>query len=143
MLTLSQYRTSLTTTNNHDDSIHYTNSLLKTSKTEEVTETFSLSLSQNLGNEKEHTPIPIRIPNELRELEEVEQLKPLEDMDSLNQFLFIFGRTNSTLDRDAKQSVEALPIDFHDVFARHRFDIGINTEFTVHLIPFDKRLAYG
>ena len=34
-------------------------------------------------------------------------------------------------------------MDFHDIFARHRFDIGINTEFKVQLTPLDNRLAYS
>ena len=50
--------------NNCDDAIHYTNSLLKTSKTEEVNETYWSPAPQNSGNEREHTPIQIRILNE-------------------------------------------------------------------------------
>ena len=34
-------------------------------------------------------------------------------------------------------------MEFHDVFARHRFDIGINTEFKVQLTPLDNRPAYS
>ena len=51
--------------NNHDDSIHYINSLLKTSKTDEVNETYWFPKPQNPGNENEHTPIQTRIFNEL------------------------------------------------------------------------------
>ena len=50
----------------HDDAIHYINSLLKTSKTNEVNETYWFPTPQNPGNEKEHTPIQTRILNELR-----------------------------------------------------------------------------
>ena len=32
-------------------------------------------------------------------------------------------------------------MEFHDIFPRHRFDIGINTEFKVQLTPLDNRLA--
>ena len=34
-------------------------------------------------------------------------------------------------------------MEFHDIFARHRFDIGIITEFKVQLTLLDKRPAYG
>ena len=34
-------------------------------------------------------------------------------------------------------------MEFHDIFARHRFDIGINTEFKVQLTPLDNRPAYS
>ena len=43
--------------NNHDDAIHYINSLLKTSKTDEVNETYWFPTPKNPGNEKEYTPI--------------------------------------------------------------------------------------
>ena len=40
-----------------DDAIHYINSLLKTSETDEVNEIYWFPTPQNRGNEKEHTPI--------------------------------------------------------------------------------------
>ena len=76
--------------NNHDDAIHYINSLLKTSKPDEVIETYWFPTPQNPGNEQEHTPIQKRILNELRELEQLEKLNPLENIDSRNQFLSNF-----------------------------------------------------
>ena len=61
--------------NNNDDAIHYINSLLKKSKTDEVNETYWFPTPQNPGKEKEHTPIQTRILNELRELEQLEKIK--------------------------------------------------------------------
>ena len=43
----------------------------------------------------------------------------------------------------AKQAVENLLVEFQDIFARHRFDIGINTEFKVQLTPLDNWPAYS
>ena len=128
---------------NHDDAIHNINSLLKTSKTDEVNETYWFPTPQNPGSEKEHTPIQTRNLNELRELEQLEKLNPLEDTDSRNQFLSIFDWTDSTLQPDAKEAVENLLVEYHDFFAQHLFDIGINTEFKVQLIPLDNRPAYS
>ena len=34
-------------------------------------------------------------------------------------------------------------MEFHDLFARHRFDIGVNTEFKVQLTPLNQRPAYS
>ena len=34
-------------------------------------------------------------------------------------------------------------MELHDIFARHRFHIGINTEFKVQLTPLDNRPAYS
>ena len=129
--------------NSHDDAIHYINSLLKTSKDTEVNETYWFPTPQNPGNEKAHTPIQTRILNELRKLEQLEKLYPLENTNSRNQFLSNFDWTDSTLQPEAKQAVENLLVEFHDFFARHRFDIGINTEFKVQLTPFDNRPAYS
>ena len=129
--------------NNHDDAIHYINSLLKTSKENEVNETYWFPAPQNPGNKKEHTPIQTRILNELRELEQLEKLNPLENTNSRNQFLSNFDWTDSTLQSEAKQAVENLLVEFHDLIARHRFDIGINTEFKVQLTPLDNRPAYS
>ena len=129
--------------NNHDDTIHYINSLMKTSKTDEVNDTYWFPTPQTPGNEKRHTPIQTFILNELRELKQVEQLNPLEDTNSRDQFLSSFDWTNSTLQLEDKPAVEGLLVEFHDIFARHRFDIGINTEFKVQLTPLDYRPAFS
>ena len=129
--------------NNHDDAIHYINILLKTSKPDKINETYWFRTPQNPGNEQEHMPIQTRILNELRELEQLGKLNPLEKIDSRNQFLSNFVWTDSTLQQDAKQAVENLLVEFHDIFARHRLDIGINTEFKVQLTPLDNRPAYS
>ena len=127
--------------NNQVDAVHYINSLLKTSKTDEVNETYWFPTPQNPGNEKEHTPIQTRILNELQELEQLEKLYPLEDTNSRDQFLSNFDWTDSTLQPDAKKAVENLLVEIHDIFARHRFDIGINTEFKVKLTHLDNKPA--
>ena len=129
--------------NNHDDAIHYINSLLKTSKTDVFNETYWFPTPQNPGNEQEHTPIQSRILNELRELEHLEHINPLEDTNSRKQFLSNFDWTDSTLQAVAKQAAEDLLVEFHKNFARYRFDIGINTEFTVQLTPLDNRPAHS
>ena len=70
-------------------------------------------------------------------------MNPLENTNSRNQFLSNFDWKNSTLQPEAKQAVENLLVEFHDIFARHRFDIGINAEFKVQLTPLDNRPAYS
>ena len=42
---------------------------------------------------------------------------------------------------DAKKAVEDLLVEFHGKFARHRFEIEINTEFRLLLTPLDNRPA--
>ena len=117
------------------------NSLLKTSQTNEINETYWFPTPQNPGNEREHTPIQTHSLNELRELEILERISPLEDIDSRNQFLSSFDWTDCTLETEAKQAVEAQLNEFHGIFARHRLEIGINTAFRVQFTPLDNRSA--
>ena len=39
--------------------------------------------------------------------------------------------------------IEALLVEFYDIFARHRFDIGVNEELTVKLTPKKESPAYS
>ena len=126
--------------NNHNDAIRYINSLLKILKSDEVNDTYWFPTPQNPGNAREHTPVQTCILNELRELE---QLNPLKDTNSRDQFLSNSDWTDYTLQPDAKQAVEDLLVESHNIFARHRFHIGINTEFKVQLTPLDNRPAYS
>ena len=41
------------------------------------------------------------------------------------------------------RQLEFLLVEFHDIFARHKFDIGVNEEFTVKLTPKDESLIYS
>ena len=41
------------------------------------------------------------------------------------------------------RQLETLLVEFHDIFARHRFDVGVNEEFTVKLTPKDESPAYS
>ena len=42
-----------------------------------------------------------------------------------------------------KQAVEDILVQYHDIFARHRMDIGMNTEFKVKLTPKDDKAVYS
>ena len=42
-----------------------------------------------------------------------------------------------------KEKIEVLLVEFHDIFAQHRFDIGMNEEFKVKLTPKDNSPAYS
>ena len=79
----------------------------------------------------------------MRDLERSEQLNPLEDTDSRNYLLSFFNWTNSTLHTDHKQAVEDLLLEFHKIFAGHRFDIGMNADFKVQLTLLANRPAYS
>ena len=42
-----------------------------------------------------------------------------------------------------KQAIEDILVEYHDIFARHRMDIGMNTEFKVKLTPKDDKADYS
>ena len=42
-----------------------------------------------------------------------------------------------------KQAIEDILVNYHDIFARHRMDIGMNTEFKVKLTPKDDKVEYS
>ena len=42
-----------------------------------------------------------------------------------------------------KQAVEDNLVEYHDIFDRHRMDIGMNTEFKVELTPKDNKAVYN
>ena len=54
-----------------------------------------------------------------------------------------FDWTNTLLTETEKQAVEDILVEYHDIFARHRMDIGMNTEFKVKLTPKDEKAVYS
>ena len=47
------------------------------------------------------------------------------------------------LQNQKKQAIEDILVDYLDIFARHRLDIGMNTEFKVKLTPKDDKAVYS
>ena len=128
---------------NDDNAIQYVSSLLKTHRNNEEVNQYWFPTPENPGYESTHTPIQRRILTELRNLQELEQLNPLQDEQSRQQFLSNFHWQDSMLNAQEIATIENLLVEFHDIFGRHRFDIGMNEEFTVKLTPKDDSLAYS
>ena len=72
---------------------------------------------------------------ELPELQLKEKMNPKDDAESRMEFLKRIDGTDTLLTETEKQAVEDFLVDYHDIFARHRKDIGMNTEFKVKLTP--------
>ena len=126
---------------NHDDALHYVNNLFKTIRVDNGVETYFFSIPQNPGNPSNYTPRQKRILTELKALQELEKLDPQPNWTSRDQFLSMFDWTDSTFDQQTKSSIEDHLVPFIDLFAKHSFDIGINTDFKVKLTPIDERAA--
>ena len=117
----------------------YLTELLRTNKPNQQTNTFWFPTPENPGNTEEHTPIQTRILKELRELQQKEKLNPKDDNESRIEFLKRFDWTDTLLNENEKHAVEDILVEYQDIFARHRMDIGLNTEFKVRLTPKDDK----
>ena len=98
---------------------------------------------KNPGKPEDHTPIQTRILKELNELKDKEKLNPQEGTESRNEFHKRFDWTDTLLTETEKQAIEDLLVEYHDIFARHRMGIGMNTEFKVKLTPKDDKAVYS
>ena len=121
----------------------YINELLKVPQPNEEQETYWFPTPEDPGDPTTYTPIQQRIYDELLELRELEKLNPHDNETSRTQFLSNFDWSDTTLNPDERQEIEEILVEFHDIFARHRFDIGTNREFKVKLTPNDDRPAYS
>ena len=119
------------------------NELLRTSKPEQQDITFWFPTPENPGKPGDHTPIQTRILNELNELKDKEKLNPQESTESRNKFLKRFDWTDTLLTEREKQAIEDILVEYHNIFARHRMDIGMNTELKVKLTPKDDKAVYS
>ena len=121
----------------------YINEFLSTSKPEQQDNTFWFPTPENPGKLEDHTPIQTRILKELNELKDKKTLNPQESTESRNKFLKRFDWTDTLLTAMEKQAIEDILVEYHDIFARHRMDIGMNTEFKMKLTPKDDRAVYS
>ena len=121
----------------------YLNELLRTNKPELQNDTFWFPTPENPGKPKDHTPIQTRILRELKELKDKENLNPQESIESRNNFLKRFDWNDTLLTEMEKQAIEDILVEYHDIFASHRMDFGMNTEFKVKLTPKVDKALYS
>ena len=125
------------------DLVTYLTELLRTNKPDQQNNTFWFPTPKNPGNTEDHTPIQTRILTELRELQRREKVNPNDDSESRMESLKGFDWTDTLLTETEKQAVEDTLVEYHDIFARHRMYIGMNTEFKVKLTPKDDKAVYS
>ena len=121
----------------------YLNELLRTNKPEQQENTFWFPTPENPGKPEDHTPIQTRILKELKELKDKEKPNPQESRESRNKFLKRFDWTDTLLTETGKQAIEDILVQYHDIFARHRMDNGMNTDFKVKLTSKDDKAVYS
>ena len=121
----------------------YLNEFLRTNKPEQQDNTFWFPTPESPGTPEDHTPIQTRILKELNELKDKEKLNPQESTESRTKYLKRFDWTDTLLTETEKQAIEDILVDYHAIFARHRTDILMNTEFKVKLTPKDDKAVYS
>ena len=84
-----------------------------------------------------------RIYDEIVKLRAEEKLDPTASEDQRHEFLANFQWEQSILNPHEKQQIEDQLVKYHDIFARHRLDIGINTEFKIKLTPKHDEPVYA
>ena len=107
----------------------YLNELLRTNKPEQPNNIFWFPTPENPGKLESHTPIQTRILKEIIELKETEKFDPKESTESQNHFLERFDLTDTLLTKTEKQAIEDILVDYRDIFARHRLEVWMNTDF--------------
>ena len=125
------------------DLITYLSELLRTNKPDQQNNSFSFPTPENPGNREDLTPIRTRILKELQELQQKEKLNSKDDAQSRVESLKQFNWTDTLLTESEEQDVEDILVVYHDIFARRRRDIGMNTEFKVKLTPKDDKDVYN
>ena len=118
----------------------YLTELLRMKKPDQQNNTFWFSTPENLCNIEDYTSIQTRI---LEELREKEKLKPKDDTESRMNFLEWFDWTDTLLTETEKQATENILVEYHDIFARHKLDIGMNAEFKLRLTTKKDKAAYS
>ena len=76
-----------------------------------------------------------RIYDELSKVQELDQKDPQTNKSYRTKILQRFIWKDSVLNEAEKQQVEDLLVEFSNIFAKHRFDVGYNSEIRMKLTP--------
>ena len=123
--------------NDQEQAAHYVSSLIKTNKNPQNSENYWFPTPKNPGNPDEHTPFQKTILRDLHALRDLVTLDATNDEESRAKSLENFDSKDSTFAPDERARIKELLVEFHDIFAQHHFDIGMNEVFTVKQTPKD------
>ena len=126
-----------------EQAAHYVGIPIKANKNPQTFENFWFPTPEKPGSPDEHTPIEKTILRKLQALQALERLDPTNDEESRAKFQENFNWKDSAFAPDGIERIEKLLVEFHDIFARHGFDIGMNEEFKVKLTPKDDSPGYS
>ena len=76
-----------------------------------------------------------KIYDKIRELLQRDTLDPQQNSGDRETFLKQFDWSKSALTAEQIQEMQKLLVEYYDIFAKHRFDVGYNIELNVKLTP--------
>ena len=117
------------------DRTAYLNELLRTNEPKQQNNTFWFPTPENPGKPEDHIPIQTKILQELNEIKDKEKFNTQKSTESRHKLRNRFDWTDTLLTEKEKQAIEDVLVGYHEIFARRRMDIGMNTEFKVKLTP--------
>ena len=117
------------TENDSEQALEYVNELLKTTEKPETCEQFWFPTPAKAGDPSTDTPVQRRILRKIEELEEIRKLNPTTNQQDRQKFLENFKWDDSQLDDQDRKDIENILVEYHDIFARHRLDNGVNHDF--------------
>ena len=80
-------------------------------------------------------PLQMKFFDNISELQQRDSLNPQSNEKDKEIFLKQFDWSKSALNADQIAEMQHLSIECYDIFAKHRFDVGYNTELKVELTP--------
>ena len=81
------------------------------------------------------TPLQRELYDQILQLQRQEKMDPKNNEADKLEFLKKFSWDTCVLKADQKRQLEEFLVEYHDVFAKHRFDVGYNTELKIKLTP--------
>ena len=131
------------TEDDSEDAIIYINELLKTADSPSPNQNFWFSTPNIPGDPTTHNPIQSRILREIQELGKIQKLDPAASPEDREAFFKHFNWKDSQLTTEDQRDIEQILVEFNDILARHRLDIGINHEFKIKLTPKTEEPTYS
>ena len=80
-------------------------------------------------------PVQRKIYDQLTEFQKSDTLDPVKSTADREKFLKQFNWSKSALTSEQITEIQELLVEYYDIFAKHRFDVGYNTELKVKLTP--------
>ena len=93
-----------------------------------------LPTPETCSNPENLPPLHRKIYEQIKHFQSLEKHDPKNDCEQ-KKFLQNFKWENSVLTPEQKVEIKKLVVEFSDIFAKYRFDVGYNTELKIKLTP--------